>query len=341
MGIQPVSLDHNPGRVIRLKDSDWLFFGGTSYLGIHASEEFKNLVIEGACKYGFSSGISRINNIRSEIYRQAEEYAAGYFGAEDAIILSSGYLAAQLAVNCFSADRLQLHGTGSHPALFKGQPGSTITIPGIPGYIAASSGDKWLICSNSINNLYPEIYGLEYLQYVDKDAVLVVDDSHGIGITGKEGKGVYPSLGSLSKLKPVVVASMAKALGIDAGIILGDADQMDYLRKSALYAGASPPSPAMLYAFVNAAHIYAASRARLEENVRYFNTLLRDKTGIQFIGDFPVYHLADPDAAQQLYDQQVLISSFPYPDPNGLPLNRVVLNALHTKADLEKLASLL
>jgi 7-keto-8-aminopelargonate synthetase-like enzyme len=327
--------------VIRHQDNDWLFFGGTSYLGIHVNEEFKNLVIEGAMKYGFSSGISRINNVRSEIYAQAEEYAARYFGAEDAILLSSGYLAAQLAVNGFAADRWQLNGTGSHPALFKGQPGSTITIPGIPGYIAASSGDKWLICSNSVNNLYPEFYGLHYLEYVDKDAILVVDDSHGIGITGNEGKGVYSSLKALSKLQPVVVASMAKALGIDAGIILGDAEQMDYLRKSALYAGASPPSPAMLYAFIHAAHIYTASHARLEENVRYFNALLQDKKGIHFIDGFPVYHLADTDAAQKLYDQQVLISSFPYPDPNGLPLNRIVVNALHTRADLEKLASLL
>jgi 7-keto-8-aminopelargonate synthetase-like enzyme len=50
-----------------------------------------------------------------------------------------------------------------------------------------------------------------------------------------------------------------------------------------------------------------------------------------------VYLLGDVNLSQRLLQQQILISSFPYPNPTDKTLNRIVLSAWHEKEDIEKL----
>jgi 7-keto-8-aminopelargonate synthetase-like enzyme len=53
--------------------------------------------------------------------------------------------------------------------------------------------------------------------------------------------------------------------------------------------------------------------------------------------DFPVYLLGDVNFSQRLLQKQILISSFPYPNPTDEILDRIVLSAWHEKEDIEKL----
>src|SRR5690606_11373052 len=102
-----------------------------------------------------------------------------------------------------------------------------------------------LIITNSLNNLYPQIYSFEWLTQIDtgKEVSLLIDDSHGVGICGTSGGGIYSVIPGSANIRVIVVASMAKALGVDAGLILGEKTTISFLRDSIIYAGASPPSP--------------------------------------------------------------------------------------------------
>src|SRR5690606_16917516 len=115
-----------PSRLIRTADQQYLYFGGTSYLGISQDEEFKELFLEGIAQYGSNIGTSRGNNVQLDIFGIAETEAARRFDSPSALTVSSGYLAAQLVVRELSTFGKMIYAPDTHPALWlSGKPESS------------------------------------------------------------------------------------------------------------------------------------------------------------------------------------------------------------------------
>ncbi len=320
------------------------FFGGTAYLGIPFNEKFKQLAFEGIDRYGTNFGASRNNKVTLDIFALAEAEAAKRFNAPDSIFVSSGYLSAQLVIQHFMGRCKFIYAPDTHPALWIGRPHPpeiSFSEWAEQAVNEVNSSDKpVLLITNSLNNLVPEIYEFEWLNKIKpgRKVFLLVDDSHGIGITGKEGEGVYTRIPVLQNIETIVIASMAKAIGIDAGVILGTKKTIRDLRTSPVYAGASPPSPGLLFAYTNAFAIYQEELEKLRANMEFFRSFVDGIKGLYFLKDFPVYLINDAKAAANLSSKGILISSFAYPDPKGKVLNRVVLNSAHTKEEMRGLA---
>ncbi len=327
---------------INIAGNTYLYFGGTAYLGIPKNQDFINLYIEGIKKFGLNNGTSRTNNIQLGIYDDAEKVAAARYGAEAALITSSGYLAAQLTVKDLSRLGKVIYGPAAHPALwlvenqiknvklFRDWKQETIE------RINSSEEKTWILISNSMNNLVPEIYDFDFVKEIhkDKNIILVVDDSHGIGVNNN-GMGAILNLPKQENIENVVVASMAKALGVDAGIVLASNKIINKLKSTNTFIGASPPSPAALYAFIHAEEIYRKALNKLKNNMVILERALNLTWKHEW--DFPVYLLGDVNFSQRLLQKQILISSFPYPNPTDEILDRIVLSAWHEKEDVEKL----
>lgn len=318
---------------IDLEGESYLYFGGTAYLGMPHNPGFMSFFLEGLRKYGLNNGSSRGNNVQLGIYEEAECYAAHYFGAEAAMVISSGYLAAQLAVKAFSTHGKQLYAPQAHPALWlKSAPeraGDTFAewAEHAVSKINNSRQTRWVLISNALNNLHPEVYDFSFLKRIgpEKELILIVDDSHGIGILNG-GKGILSLIQAPGNVKVVVVASMAKALGVDAGLILASREIIQQLKQSQEFLGASPPSAAGLYAFMKAGTLYQKALRRLQLNMNYFAAAIPPEDW-KFAGNFPVYFSRDADLQEKLFRHKVLVSSFPYPDHQGIPLNRVVMTS--------------
>ncbi|WP_129716995.1 aminotransferase class I/II-fold pyridoxal phosphate-dependent enzyme [Pedobacter sp. SYP-B3415] len=312
----------------------YLYFGGTSYLGLATNAEFIDLYKAGMQRYGVNNGTSRSNNIQLALYEEAEAVAADRFGAEAALIVSSGYLAAQLCVRAL-ADHHFIYAPGAHPALWLNDPvpsgqGFTLWLQNLRGQNA-----KGMVLSNTLNNLQPERYDFSALPG-DGSQLLLADDSHGIGLLDN-GLGAYSRLKNSTRRETLVVASMAKALGIDAGVVLGTTGRIASLKKHVMFNGASPPAAAALFAFMKSADLYKNQWQKLQENHRYLASALEGRSDWKFISELPVFCSTDPGLQQKLAPHEILISSFPYPDSDGPALNRVVLNSGHTKDQLDEL----
>ena len=333
-------LEEGTSRKIKLKNQSFLFFGGTAYLGLQDNREFIQLYIDGLKQYGINNGTSRGNNVQLAIYPKAEEFASSYFGSESALVLSSGFLAAQLVVKTFSSYGEVLYAPESHPALWEGiEPNKeaisfnnwlrkTVT------YINQSSEKKFVIVANAINALVPEYYDFSKLLALStrKSVILIVDDSHGIGVLGKEGKGILSILPQSSSIEPIVVASMAKALGLDGGLVLGSSSIINQLKQTSMFLGASPPSPAGMYTFINSAELFNQSFKKLKRNMEMFEE--NSTLALISIKDFPVYLSNDRNLAGHLLNHNIVISSFRYPNPNDPLMNRIVLTAAHQTQDI-------
>lgn len=332
---------------IEANGKSYLYFGGTAYLGIPQNEEFLGFYLEGIKRFGLNNGTSRNNNIQLAIYDQAEQHAAQRLGAEAALISSSGYLAAQLTVKNLKDWGQLRYAPNCHPALWideepKVDGSFADWAQNIVAEINGSKQRQWVIVSNSMNNLFPEIYDFSFLEQVDKhkQLLLIVDDSHGIGINNR-GLGAFMALPKAPNIENIVVASMAKALGVDAGLVLGGEKVIGQLKQSNEFLGASPPAAAGLFAFMQAAKIYSEELKKLHQLTQLLASKLEQQKGWHFIPDFPVFFCKNADLSQQLMEKNILVSAFPYPDKDGDIINRVVLSSWHSEDAIEELALIL
>ncbi|NGM60897.1 aminotransferase class I/II-fold pyridoxal phosphate-dependent enzyme [Sphingobacterium sp. SGG-5] len=337
---------HQPtGRLLDSNKQHFLFFGGTAYLGLTTDKEYTRLYKEGIDRYGLNNGTSRSNNVQQGIYGEVEDYLASRFGFTAAAIFSSGYLAAQAAVQALSADQHAFFAPNCHPALWPSlhQPyvheSFEQWITDTVQEINESEKRNFVLVSNSLDNLTPEMYNFSILKNIrkDKNVTLILDDSHGIGVLYRNAIGTQPNLLELDNIELVVVASLAKGMGTDAGVVLGSAETVQRIQMNPIFRGGSPPSPAGMHALRHGQAVYEKQFDRLHESIHRFHELLPAEM-LRSIPDFPVFTSSDSLLYARLMAQNMVISSFPYPLATSPLLNRIVLSAVHEIDDLKKLA---
>lgn len=336
-------LDHKAGRTVSVKNNEFLFFSGYNYLGISHQNEFAELVTEGLSKYGWLFPSSRISNTRLSLFEECESMLSAITGSEDSVLLPSGFAAGQLATSRYGKDIY--NAPGSHPAITR----NTSALSDFDDW------SKWLLktanksspdqfpafATNSLDPLTATLYNFSFIQDFHKPVKAILDDSHGIGLTGKNGAGVSSLIPASTTAQYTFTYSLSKALGIPGGAISCMKEEADYLRSMSGYTAVSPLSPAMIYAFTRAQSIYAVQRKKLYHNIERFAELTKNLPGIKHDPSFPVFVLPENIRENFLEENNIIISAFAYPDPSGPRVKRIVLNALHTLEDLERLTSVL
>jgi len=339
--------DELPGRTLRTREKEFLYFSGTSYLGMARNEAFNFYLQEGLKRYGTNYSSSRLSNVQLAVFEEAETYLADYTGAEAAITLSSGFLAGQLVVRTLAGTGSFLYGPGTHPALWLMPPQPTTQdfeawVQEVPHLIATTKATDVFLLFNSLDPLFAKSYPMHWLQQLpatQKNITLIVDDSHGFGVTGQMGAGIFSTLVVPNGMRKIVVSSLGKALGIPGGVILADKPTIAALRKSSFFGGGSPVVPAYLYAFLRAPEIYQQARAQLSTNIRYFANQTSQLNLFRSQPGYPVFYSPQNQLYSYLLGQDILISSFPYPTPAHDHITRVVLSSLHTQSDLDRLVA--
>lgn len=336
-----------PGRTAFFNNEAWRYFSGTSYLGLSQNIDFKKLIIEGFQQYGAHFGGSRLSNLRLEIFETAENELANWAGAEAALTISSGTLAGQLVVKTLQHTGKFYFAPGVHPALFGEGDYAELDFDNWAALMVEKlnqSKSPSVLLSNTLDPLKAQQFDFKWIQQLPNNIpiTLVLDDSHGIGVTGKNGAGIFSNLQIPDNVELIVIASLGKALSIPGGVILGKQQFMRKIWQSSFFGGASPISPAFLHAFLKAKELYQQQQQILFGNIAFFNTatdvLNLFKTRFR---QYPVFYTPQNGLADFLKEYKMLISSFSYPTAQSERITRVVLNAAHTKEDLMDLIALL
>ena len=350
-------IDFLPSRVATFEGEEYLFFSGTSYLGIGHQADFKTALLEGMNHYGTVFSASRNNNLQLKIYDEAEAFLANWTTAEAALTVTSGLLAGQLAVNLLKNNISRnnqkpvfIYAPSAHPAVWEAPPPYIFKNQedfetNILATIEKEKDAPLVVVANAVDMLTCERFNFSWIaQIADNQSItLLIDDSHGIGITEENGAGIFQKIRALAQqnIKVIVIASLAKALGIPGGVILSDTETITQIRQNPLFVGASPIVPAYLFAFLAAQPMYLHVRQTLTDNIQLFKGLL-EKNAIPLfktpLDNYPVFFSAANDLFDFLLAEKIFISHFAYPKPNDPPITRVVLSALHTQADIEYLA---
>jgi 8-amino-7-oxononanoate synthase len=336
-----------PSNKISIEGKKYHFFSGTSYLGMNQDEAFKQLLIEGMNRYGMSFGSSRNGNLQLDIYAQAEEKMARWVGAENALTLSSGMLAGQVVAQYLKTQAATFfYAPHSHTANFH-EP--NVSLPNcsfeswatnICSEILAINAPHSVIVCNSSDALKLTHYHFDWINLLpdNQQITLVIDDSHGLGITGKNGAGIFQKIIVKSNINLVVVCSLHKAMGIAGGVVFGNSAFIETLRHTAFFASCSPIAPAYLYAYLFADDIYARNRLKLQSNIERFSSQMTDYKLFSFLPNYPVYYTLQDDLYDFLFENGIFIYSFAYPIKTGKPNTRIVLSAWHEAEQIDFLA---
>jgi 8-amino-7-oxononanoate synthase len=341
-----VTLSQAPGRTTLIDGKEHLFFSGYSYLGLGLNKSFTDLVKKGIDLYGVVYPSSRISNTALDLYAKMEARLAAFTNAEDAAVFSSGFLSARTAVDVVSKEMNVYCLPYTHP--------SSSALPGIikiPETLSwqqffderAAAGEfQFAVAADSIHPTPGHINDFSFLASTPTsfNITLVVDDSHGIGWLGENGKGIASLINLPSHFELLLNFSLSKAFHINGGAITGSRKWIAAVRRHVNYATSTPLMPSLAYAWVEASALFQRQREILLQNIEYLQKLTTTFTFVAGEGT-PVFVVAKKGIAPYLLQNNVIISSFSYPHPESDPVNRVVVNALHLRSDLEKLAQLI
>jgi len=179
------------------------------------------------------------------------------------------------------------------------------------------------------------------------EATVVVDDSHGVGVVGKTGRGIAEHFGVLGQVD-VVTGTLGKALGGAAGgYVASSAAVCDLLAQRSrpqLFSNALPPTVAC-----SAAAAVRTLRARpdlvvkLRENTRWFRNALREEGFKPLDGEAAIIPIIVGETAraielsERLLDHGVFVTGFGYPVvPEGTARIRVQMSAALEPMHLER-----
>ncbi|MCH7397421.1 aminotransferase class I/II-fold pyridoxal phosphate-dependent enzyme [Belliella sp. DSM 107340] len=340
--MEPIFQNNKIDRTIWAEGRECLYFSGTSYLGMSASDAFASYVNIGMQQFGLSHGLSRINNVRLKIYQDFELFFAKNAGAENALVFSSGFLAGHAATSFLEneVDAIFI-APDTHPAVLPNSykkhiyPNAKSWIHACQEFDKNNFGKKLLILANAVDALKPEIHDFSWIEALSgrNEYMLLIDDSHAFGTTGIDIFGTYSKWKKLP-VELLISGSLGKGLGIPAGIVLGSEKIIEKLSQQAIFRGASPPPPAYLWAFLNAQTLYQNQHKKLKHNISFFKSIASGLNLQTCDHDFPVFRLFVEDITQRLLNNDIVISSFPYPSPSDPAVHRLVISAWHEEKDL-------
>lgn len=328
-----------PDRKIQVDGVEYLYFGGTNFLGIATNTDFQTILFESIKKWGTGYGSSRNSNIKLSIYQTAEKLLAKNLNTEAALAVSSGMLAGKLVVDYLSKTTDALfHFPDAHPALM-----NSLSLPiAIEGKLNAKLFDKNIskitVVTDAVPSQFVEPIDLSILLSIPKEIEinLVIDESNSFGILENDWQNIL----NKENINCIKVASLGKAIGISGGVIAGNLSFISAIKNQDCFIGAAGMNPAFLETYCNAQEIYLSQKQRLLENLNYIDNHLANRTPFSFHPSYPIIYFDDESVSKKLLENKIITTSFKYTNASG-KLNRIVITANHTVDDLYNLITLL
>lgn len=355
------------GRSIKVDGKSLLNFCSNNYLSLASHPDLIAAAQAATQKYGTSTTASHLIVGHTEIHQQLEEKIAQFVGAEKAVLFSTGYMA-NLAVPTTFLGRhdLLLQDRLNHASIIDAAKMSDAKLRRYQHADAAAADailensesedapKRKMLVTDGVFSMDGDIAPLDALHQScnDHNALLVVDDAHGFGVVGPEGRGSLASFDLRPDGNTLMLGTLSKAVGSFGAFVAGDAVYIDTLIQQArpfIYTTALPASAAA--ASLTAIRLFESEvwrQEKLNDNIRLFRKLA-DAAGIALTDSkTPIQPIAVGDSAAalavscQLQELGIMaIAIRPPTVPVGQARIRVTLMTEHTETDIQQLVAAL
>lgn len=218
-----------------------LMFGSNSYMGLTNHPKVKEAAIEAIKKYGTGCAGSPFLNGTLDIHKELEAKLAAFVGKEDAMIYSTGFEVNLGVVSCVTGrEDYVLLDEQDHASIIEGRRLSFSTafkykhndMESLEAQLQKCSPDKVkLIVTDGVFSMEGDVANLPEIVRLAKkyDATVMVDEAHGIGVFGKQGRGTCDHFG-VSDDVDLIMGTFSKSFASLGGFIACDKSITNYLR---------------------------------------------------------------------------------------------------------------
>lgn len=359
-GVYPYfrAITSKQGTEVEMGGHKVLMFGSNAYTGLTGDQRIIDAAKAALDKYGSGCAGSRFLNGTLDLHVQLEKELAEYEGKDDALCFSTGFNVNQgvLAVVVGRGDYI-ICDDRDHASIVDGRRLSFATqfhykhndmedleriLQGLPKEAVKLIVVDGVFSMEGDLAKLPEIVKLKH-KY---NCSIMVDEAHGIGVFGKQGRGVCDHFGLTDEVD-LIMGTFSKSMASIGGFIAGDKDTINYLRHTCRsYIFSASNAPAATAAALEALHIIKAEPERMERLWDVTNYALKRfrEEGFE-IGDtespiIPLY-VRDIDktflVTKLAFDNGVFINSVVPPAcaPQDT-LVRFALMATHTTEEVER-----
>lgn len=267
-------------------------FSSNDYLGLAAHPAVIEAMQRGCSHYGVGAGAAHLVSGHSEVHEVLEQALAEFTGRERALLFSTGYMA-NLGILSALAERGDwiLEDRLNHASLLDGALLSGARLFRYPHADTATLATRLqdcpvpnrLIVTDGVFSMEGDLAPLPALVRLAKQhaACLIVDDAHGLGVLGEQGRGSLEHWGlGGQETVPVLMGTLGKALGTFGAFVAGAADLIECLLQTArpfIYTTALPPALAQAtLASLRLVREESWRRQRLNLNIERFRQRLAE-----------------------------------------------------------------
>ena len=349
------------GREIILNDQQVLNFCSNDYLGLANHPEVKQAFIMATEKYGVGSGSAHLVNGHTLAHHALEDELADFCGYPRALLFSTGYMAnLAVAQSLCTKNNYIIEDKLNHASLLDAANISNTRLKrflhkdynSLKSKLSRCDSTEKLVSSDSVFSMDGDEAEIQQMVNLCQthNAWLMLDDAHGFGTLGNEGRGSLNHQQVACSDVPVYMATLGKAMGTAGAFIAGSEELVETLIQSArcyIYTTAMPAAIAEATRISLQLLIKENWRQQsLNKNIGYFKNLaaqaelnlLQSNTSIQpiIIGDAQLAM----EISQQLLNKGLHVAAIRPPTvPNNTARLRITLRADHTEKDIDKLVA--
>lgn len=349
------------GPIVRIQGRRLVCWCSNDYLGLSAHPRLIQAAARAARDWGIGARASRLLAGTSVWHARLEEALAAWFGAEAAIVYASGYLAnlgtlgAVLSPgDLVVADRLihaslldAIRSTRATLRVFRHQDvthASDLLARG-------SSARRRVIVTEGVFSMDGDRAPLAALGEVAqaRDALIYLDDAHGVFVTGPTGRG-SPELAGIAHDRFLYMGTLGKALGAQGGFVVGPRALIEGLHHRArtfIYATAlAVPVAAAALEALRIVEDEPQRRRALQARVSRLHAGLPDRAALPHVSHIMPLILGDAlrasSLAQRLWERGIWAPAIRPPTvPRGTSRLRLSVTALHSNAQVDALLAAL
>lgn len=331
--------------------------GSNNYLGLTHHPAVKQAAHAAIEHYGTGCTGSRFLNGNLDLHERLEIELAAFVGKEDALVFTTGFLANAGAIGALGGQRgVQIFSEReNHASLIAGmqlarQPVATFDgLDDLERQLAtAPAWPHALVVTDAVFSMTGRVMDLRRLAELRRrfGFRLYVDDAHGFGVLGRQGRGTADGQG-MSHEVDLLFATFSKSLASLGGFVAGERAVIDWLRHKArtlMFSAALPPSQAAAaLAALEVMRTDASLFERLWRNVEFFRNGLHDLGYFTMDSEMPIQPLFVGSESlafvlcRKALDLGVFTTPVVFPAvPLGQALIRTSLTPAHTEEQLSR-----
>lgn len=337
----------------------YLDFSSNDYLGMSQHPQVIRAAQDALERYGVGSGGSAMVTGYNVELQKLESYLADWLGFDRCILFGSGFAANTGVLETLMADKqgLLIQDKLNHASLIDGglhcQAKSVRfkhnDIQSLEARLKMAGSAK-MVVSEGIFSMDGDGAPLEDFSRLCKDynSALMVDDAHGFGVLGEQGKGSVAKAGLTNNDVDIYMATFGKAVGTSGAFVCASDDVCEYLLQFCRHYTYSTAMPSALvaatFASLEALKDEQWRRDKLSENITYF----KQRQCELGLGDSGSSSAIQPiligDSAKalsigdSLRNQGIWLGAIRPPTvPKGSARLRVTLSCLHSDKDIDHL----